>query len=147
MPRWGNLSCLISDLSGCLESLLREPMQQVSIRSLCDAHGSGGTNFKKPLQHAIDVLKRTQHTGPQQLILLTDGGASRPRKQLAELKARFPKVERHMVGIGNRCDINENLLREMASMGRDEQPLYHFVGDGIDGLIATFQRMAHFLRG
>jgi hypothetical protein len=106
--------------------------------------GMGGTAIGAGLQeaHLLSVTRR----GLLNVVLLTDGQHNEgedPRSVAPRLKhhARI-----HTVGIGSPDNIDEELLRELASVGDRGQPGYRWIGDTGE-LIEHFQQLAgHLVR-
>jgi len=100
----------------------------------------GSTNMKAGMKQALRLLGR--YRGRMcQVVMLSDGhntGGS-PRKVAGELK-EFAVVE--CVGIGGRPDdVDEALLKALASAGSDGEPRYRWIGDK-ERLVRHFHNLA-----
>lgn len=101
---------------------------------------SSATNITAGLQNAQTLLKRCQ--GPSQVVLLTDGAHNhgpRPNAIAAKLR-QIATLE--IVGIGGSPqDVDEALLREIASADPDGRKHYRWIGDKAQ-LVSQFQALA-----
>lgn len=83
----------------------------------------------------------------KRIIMLTDGGhngGGSPVKVAERLKKRGVTIE--CIGIaGNPSDVDEAMLRKIASIDRHGNPMYCFIGD-TDGLISKYETMARHIR-
>lgn len=138
-------------------------------RSLRRLQSRSSTNFAAGLKMAGDLFARERH--PQQLkptflsmllginatespgkgfvphgVFLSDGhhtggGNGNPVTAARRLKERHGVIL-ECIGIGGSpSDVDEKLLRKMASIGPDGQPRYRFIGDTAT-LVKDFRRMA-----
>ena len=97
------------------------------------------TNIRSGLEAAYTILKNRQQDA--QAVLLTDGchntGAD-PRPVANQLK-QFTTIE--CIGIGPRSEVDEELLRNIASRYPDGTPRYRWIGDR-EGLVQEFKNLA-----
>lgn len=116
--------------------------EQRTIEQLLDGVNSGGcTNITAGLEQALSLL--TQSPGEKQVILLTDGhhnhGAS-PIEAAAAIR-RLATLE--CVGIGGSPEeVDEELLRSIASSRPDGSKRYRWIGDP-EGLVQHFEDLAN----
>jgi Mg-chelatase subunit ChlD len=116
----------VTDLAG-LESCIKR------IRCM------GSTNVRAALRSALHQLQGAM--GPKQVVLLTDGHntGSCPRA-VAESVRQLGILE--CVGIGGSPDeVEEELLREIASVAPNGSKRYRWIGDK-EGLVAHFEQLA-----
>jgi len=133
--------CKLRDAAACLY-----PRGRTSI-------GAGLLAAEQALHDSTTIPPRPQsgtHGAPavaERIILLTDGGQNEgtgPLPVSKRLKQRG--VEISCIGIGGTpCEVNEDLLRRIASLGRNEMPLYWFIGHKIE-LVRKFRELANGLR-
>ena len=146
--------------SGSLEGALRR------------ANGSCGTNFTAALELAESCLcgrpienfftkalakifceedatpkTPTRRNGPQRIIMLTDGehnARSLPLAAASRLKNAGVVID--CIGIGGSpADVDEKLLKQIASQNPDGSPRYCFIGDQ-QQLLRKYQTLAHHIR-
>jgi Ca-activated chloride channel family protein len=105
---------------------------------------SGSTDIGKALAKARELLK--SGTAQSQVVLLTDGehnGRTDPVEVARKLKKRSVKID--CVGIGGRPgNVNERLMKKIASRDENGQPCYHFIKDGFE-LVEHFRSLAGYL--
>ncbi len=80
------------------------------------------------------------------IILLTDGHSTRgkPVPIAGRIKAQGTRI--HAIGIGGTPgDVDEDLLKEIATASPDGTPLYCFIADQSE-LLTKFQTLAHHIR-
>jgi len=103
-------------------------------------HGLGRTNIADALLEAAEMLDAGK--GAAQVVLLTDGHHNigcDPRPVAKRLKARATIAT---VGIGDDPqEVQEHLLKQLASRGDDGAPLYRWIDDR-GRLIAHFSSLA-----
>lgn len=106
------------------------------INAICE---SGATNIRRGLQAALCLLKGERRSC--QVVLLTDGHNTNgsPRKVANEL-SEFSVLE--CVGIGGSpADVDEDLLRSIASSHPDGTKRYRWIGDE-EQLVRHFHQLA-----
>ncbi len=103
----------------------------------------GETNMRAGLQAGLDMIRG--HSGETQVVLLSDGhntGRS-PRSVASAIKGR---AVLECVGIGgNSADVDEDLLKDIASEYPDGTKRYRWIGDK-ERLVREFHRMAGRIR-
>jgi len=100
----------------------------------------GSTNIRAGMKKALRLLGRDRRRRCQ-VVLLSDGHNTdgSPRRVAEELK-KFAVVE--CVGIGGRpADVDEALLKALASVGPDGEPRYRWIGDR-ERLVRHFHHLA-----
>jgi len=104
----------------------------------------GTTNMQAGLELASQLLARTRAQGPGEIVLLTDGlnNAQDPRPVAKAIK-QFAIV--NTVGIGARNEVDESLLRALASEYPDGRKRYRWIGDR-EGLIGHFRSLGAGIR-
>ena len=86
----------------------------------------GGTNMHAALNLAYQTLRRSDR--PKQVIFLTDGLNNKANPEgIAEKLRAIATV--NCVGIGDREEIDERLLKRIASPYPDGRPRYRWIGD------------------
>ena len=90
----------------------------------------GGTDIAKGLQEATDVLERCSIQNPSRtVLLLTDGHGGDPIAESNTLKQQH-NATIDVVGIGGtRQDVNESLLKQVATTDPDGHNHYRFIKD------------------
>lgn len=103
----------------------------------------GETNMRAGLQAALNVI--SGHHGETQLVILSDGhNTGRNPRSLADTIKHRAVLE--CVGIGgNPADVDEDLLKDIASEYPDGTKRYRWIGDK-EGLVREFHRMAGRIR-
>jgi hypothetical protein len=94
-----------------------------------------------------DGLQQVPHGVTHRVLLLTDGGHNGdvdPLPVARRLKATGVVIDALGIG-GSPGDVDEDLLRELASMGPDGKPRYAFIGDKAE-LVTKFKQLGHHLR-
>ena len=99
----------------------------------------GNTNMRAALNLACSSLGNGCHA--KHAVFLTDGLNN--RRDPVKAAARLQELATlSCVGIGDRDEIDEGLLRRMASSHSDGRPRYRWIGDGPEELIAHFRQLA-----
>jgi len=110
----------------------------------CAAFGFGNTALGEGLCLALDLL--TTCSGPAQAVVLTDGHHNEglnPREIAPHLKRRASVA---VVGIGGApSEVDEPLLKEVASLDGAGTPRYRWIGDGPRALATHFRALAGHL--
>ena len=93
----------------------------------------GGTNIAEGLKKAYEIFKKhPDSTNKRHIILLTDGHGGHPVKIANKLKDEY-SVILNVVGIGgSNKDVNEPLLRKIATTDPDGFNHYRFIKNSID---------------
>lgn len=107
-----------------------------------DMEPFGSTNITAGLEEAHVILLKRKHTPPTQVVLLTDGDHNEGRCP-NEIAAKLRKIATlECVGIGGRPDdVNEDLLKDIASKNKDGSPRYRWIGQK-QQLVQHFQELA-----
>lgn len=110
------------------------PMAAVSqgklkiIQKVQGLKAGGTTAMKSALKNAEEQFRKVQGEYAKRLYLLTDGMPNtNPSKVTDRLKQQ--KVQIHTIGFGEGNDIDENLLRSMASTSASGTQLYYHFTD------------------
>jgi len=100
------------------------------IKAIRQLEIKGGTDIAEGLKKAYEIFKKhLDSTNKRHIILLTDGHGGRPAKRAKKLKDEYSVVI-NVVGIGGSCeDVNESLLREVATTDPDGFNHYRFIRD------------------
>jgi uncharacterized protein YegL len=99
----------------------------------------GRTNMRAALKLALRVLRGG--TRPKQVIFLTDGlNTERNPEDIASKLRQIATV--NCVGIGDRAEIDEEMLRCIASPRPDGRPCYRWIGNDPTELIDHFRKLA-----
>ena len=102
----------------------------------------GSTNITSGLKETLFILRRREHIPPTQVVLLTDGDHNEGRcpNKIAMKLRKIATLE--CVGIGGRPDdVNEDLLKDIASKNEDGSPRYRWIGQK-QQLVQHFQELA-----
>jgi Mg-chelatase subunit ChlD len=104
----------------------------------------GRTNMQAGLDLARRLLAGTHAQGSSEIVLLTDGlNTDQDPRPTAEAIKQFAIV--NTVGIGARSEVDESLLRALASEYPDGRKRYRWIGDK-EGLIGHFRSLGAGLR-
>ncbi len=98
-----------------------------AIRSICIR---GGTDIAEGLSEAMDMLVQHKNRNtPCQIILLTDGHGGEPLNVADTLKGQYPLIL-DVIGIGgSRTEVNEALLKKVATTDANGVNHYRFIDD------------------
>jgi len=109
-------------------------------RAIDSISGMGHTNITAALEMALDVLGTTQ--GPGQVVLLTDGCHNTGPDPYATADMLRERAIVECVGIGGGpADVDEELLRYIASSYPDGSKRYRWIGDK-ERLVQHFHNLA-----
>jgi hypothetical protein len=104
------------------------------------------TNENCPTRH-IKKASCTENDITRRIIMLTDGehnGGGSPVKVAERIKSKGVIIE--CVGIaGDRKDVDEQILKKIASRDENGTPRYCFIGDS-ETLLRKYESMAHHIR-
>lgn len=128
----------------CHADLLVPSTSASDVKTIVDAvqalRSGTGTNITDALRLALSILGSS--SGPAQVVLLTDGHHNlgpRPSHIVKRLRARATV---DCVGIGGKpADVDEALLRRIASPRADGTPRYRWIGHP-DQLVQHFRQLA-----
>jgi Mg-chelatase subunit ChlD len=115
-------------------------MQRELEKSINSIHDMGTTNITAGLEIAWDLLRHSQRTG--QVVLLTDGyhNTGPDPKPISDKLRKHAVIE--CVGIGGSpADVDEELLRYIASSYPDGSKRYRWIGDK-ERLVQHFHNLA-----
>lgn len=103
---------------------------EIIIRAIRRLTAGGGTDIAEGLQAAADIFdKEPQSNRQKHIIVLTDGQGGRPLKISSRLKQEYGAVI-DVVGIGGSpSDVNESLLRKLATTDPDGFCHYRYIKD------------------
>jgi Ca-activated chloride channel family protein len=105
----------------------------------------GRTNMQAGLELAWQLLVPTRDRGPGEVVLLTDGlNNDQDPRRVAEAIKQFAIM--NTVGIGARNEVDEPLLRALASEYPDGRKRYRWIGDRGEGLIGHFRSLGAGIR-
>ncbi|MDY7108004.1 MAG: vWA domain-containing protein [Planctomycetota bacterium] len=122
-------------------SVRDEPALDTAIDGL---RPGGTTNMQAGLELAWQLLDGTRSQGPGEIVLLTDGlNNQQDPRPVAEAIKQFAIV--NTVGIGARNEVDESLLRTLASEYPDGRKRYRWIGDK-EGLIGHFRSLGAGIR-
>ncbi|MFW6106527.1 MAG: vWA domain-containing protein [bacterium] len=99
----------------------------------------GSTNIGAGLEAAHSLLQGT--SGPSRIVLLTDGRHTAGPEPTLVAGAIKPRGTIDCIGIGRRSEVNERMLRMIASQDRGGQPRYRWIGERVQ-LVRHFQKLA-----
>jgi Mg-chelatase subunit ChlD len=101
---------------------------QIIVNSIRSISTHGGTNIGAGLEQAMEILANCLG-GQRQVILLTDGGGRCPLDIPKKLKEEY-KATIDVIGIGGSPkDVDEDLLRKIATTDPDGANHYRFIKD------------------
>lgn len=100
------------------------------IRAIRRLTAAGGTDIAEGLRAAIDIFDNEPESNHLRHVnLLTDGQGGKPLKIASKLKEQYDAVI-DVVGIGGSpCDVNEFLLRKLATTDPDGFCHYRYIKD------------------
>lgn len=113
------------------------------LRAVDGIHVGDWTNIHAGLKAAQDLLDRT--TRSAQVVLLTDGQHNTGKSPIVVADELKDDAIIECVGIGQRYDVDEALLRNIASKYADGTPRYRWIGDK-EALVEHFENLAGGLR-
>lgn len=105
----------------------------ILIKAIRQLEIKGGTNIAEGLKKAYEIFKKhPDSTNKKHIILLTDGHGGYPVKIANKLKDEY-RVVVNVVGMGGSCeDVNESLLRKVATTDLDGFNHYRFIKNSMD---------------
>lgn len=134
----------VAIVSYCATSKVRCSLTPVSNsdrlkRSIASIRTNDWTNITAGLEAALRLLQRS--TRPCQVVLLSDGHHNHGPKphKIADTLKQQAIIE--CVGIGIRQNVDERLLRRIASAHPDRSKRYRWIGDP-DKLVRHFHKLA-----
>jgi hypothetical protein len=104
--------------------------QKVIVRAIRRLRPWGGTDLAEGLRPTLDLFQNDLQRGRQRhVVMLTDGQGGEPL-ELAEILKRSLSVTIDVVGIGGSpSQVNEDLLRQVATTDPDGSCHYRFIKD------------------
>jgi uncharacterized protein with von Willebrand factor type A (vWA) domain len=103
------------------------------IKAIRQLEIKGGTDIAEGLKKPAEIFeKHPDSTNKKHIILLTDGHGGHPVKIANKLKDKYSAIL-NVVGIGGSSkDVNESLLRKVATTDPDGFNHYRFIKDSMD---------------
>jgi len=129
--------CPLTDVKG------RKKLES-TIRSI---QADGDTNIAAGLIMAEQLFADSEDSESEREVVLLSDGANNSRENPVHAANRLKcsGCRIHTIGIGTGAEVDENLLRELASTGQDGRRLYEFIGDK-GGLIKHFESIGGLTR-
>ena len=112
------------------------------ISAIRNLTAGGGTDIAEGLKAAAEIFEAEPQSNRQRhIIVLTDGHGGRPLKIAGKLKTEYGAVI-NVVGIAASCgDVNESLLRKVATTDPDGFCHYRFIKDA-EALSQHYRQLA-----